>query len=271
MEYAVIMSIYIKVPVEYLKISIESVLNQTMLPKQFIIVKDGPLTVEQNKLIEMVKAKNNDIVEIINFESNRGCGTAYNEAIKICKTKYAMIMDSDDYIIPNKNEKQLEFLNKNTKYDIVGSNVDEFIDTTDNVVAHRILPEKHEQIIKFAHKRCPLAQPTAMFNVESVIKAGSYLESKLTEDYDLYIRMIMNNCKFYNFQKVFTYMRVNEDFYNRRGGLKYLKPILGFKYKWYRKGFYSFKEFIITSSSSLIVSIVPNKLRTLIYKKLLRK
>ena len=270
MEYTVIMSIYIKVPVEYLKISIDSVLNQTLLPKKFIIVKDGSLTDKQNELIEKI-LKENDIIEIIEFKDNKGCGPAYNEAIKMCKTKYAMIMDSDDYIVPNKSEEQLRFLSENPSYDIVGSNVDEFIDNIDNVVAHRILPEKNEQIIKFAHKRCPLAQPTAMFNVESVIKAGSYQESKLTEDYDLYIRMIMNNCKFYNFQKVFTYMRVNEDFYNRRGGLKYLKPILGFKYKWYRKGFYSFKEFIITSSSSLIVSIVPNKLRTLIYKKLLRK
>ena len=55
------------------------------------------------------------------------------------------------------------------------------------------------------------------------------------------------------------------------GGLKYLNLILKFKYKWYKKGFFSLKEFIITGGSSLIVALMPNKLRTFVYKKLLRK
>lgn len=115
-----------------------------------------------------------------------------------------------------------------------------------------------------------MIQPTVIFRVSSVLSAGSYQESKLTEDYDLYIRMIMSNCKFYTYQEVLYFIRTSEDFFRRRGGIKYLKPILGFKYKYYKKGFYSFKEFIITAGSSLVVSIIPNSLRILLYKKFLR-
>ena len=50
-EYTVIMSIYNKVLPEYLVFSINSVLEQTLLPKKFIIVKDGPLTEEQEKVL----------------------------------------------------------------------------------------------------------------------------------------------------------------------------------------------------------------------------
>lgn len=271
MDYSVIMGIYHKVPSEYLKTSIESVLNQTIQPKKFIIVKDGKLTDSQEKIIDEIISQKRVLFEIIIFSENRGSGPAYNEALKHCFTEYAMIMDSDDYIDPKKVEIELSFLNDNKEYDIVGTNVFEFVETIDNVKVLRRMPETHEEIVKFSHKRCPVAQPSAMFKVKSVIDAGGYQESKLTEDYDLYIRMIINNCKFHNIQKVYTYMRVSDDFYGRRGGIKYLKPIIGFKYKWYKKNFYTLKEFLKTSFASLIVSLLPNKIRTSIYNHLLRR
>ncbi len=270
-DYTVIMSIYDKVLPEYLTVSINSVLNQTLLPKTFILVKDGPLTEEQEKVINYIYESNKKLFKIIEFKQNRGCGPVYNDALSYCKTEYAMIMDSDDYIIPEKNEKQLNYLLEHQECDMVGSSVYEFLGDISNIISFRKMPCSNEKIHKFAHKRCPMAQPTVMFKVKSVIDVGSYQKSQLTEDYDLYIRMILNKCKFYNFSEALTYMRVNEDFYARRGGIKYLKPILGFKYKWYKRGFLTFKEFIITGGSSLVVSLMPNKLRTFVYKELLRR
>lgn len=270
-DYTVIMSIYNKVLPEYLTVSIESVLSQTISPKEIIIVKDGPLTIEQEAVLVSIFEKNEKLFKIITFSNNQGCGSAYNAALKKCNTKYAMIMDSDDYIVPEKNEKQLKFLLAHEEYDMVGSNVYEFIDDISNVISFRKMPSTNDDIYTFAHKRCPMAQPTVMFKVKSVLDAGSYQKSKLTEDYDLYIRMILNKCNFYNFDEVLTYMRVNENFYARRGGLRYLKLIISFKYKWYKNGFFSLKEFIITGGSSLVVSLMPNKLRTFVYKKLLRR
>lgn len=270
-EYTVIMSVYNKVLPEYLVFSINSVLEQTLLPKKFIIVKDGPLTEEQEKVLNPFFQEYMELFDIIKFDNNQGCGPAYNEALKHCNTKYAMIMDSDDYIVPEKNKKQLNYLLEHQECDMVGSSVSEFLGDISNVISFRKMPCSNNEIHKFAHKRCPMAQPTVMFKVKSVIDAGSYQKSQLTEDYDLYIRMILNKCKFYNFSETLTYMRVNEDFYARRGGLKYLNLILKFKYKWYKKGFFSLKEFIITGGSSLIVALMPNKLRTFVYEKLLRK
>ncbi len=270
MDYSVIMGIYYKVPSKYLKTSIESVLNQTIKPKKIIIVKDGKLTGEQEKTLSDLIFQKDKLFEIISFSENKGSGPAYNEALKHCFTEYAMIMDSDDYISPEKAEKELLFLNNNKEYDIVGTNVFEFINKIDNIKVLRKMPETHEEIVKFAHKRCPLVQPSAMFKVRSVIDAGGYKESKLTEDYDLYIRMIMNNCKFHNIQKVYTFVRVSEDFYARRGGIKYLKPIIGFKYRWYKKKFYTLGEFLKTSAASLIVSLLPNRMRAFIYDYFLR-
>jgi len=113
-------------------------------------------------------------------------------------------------------------------------------------------------------------QDLVIVKVESVKKAGSYQHSPLTEDFDLYIRMILNGCKFYTYQEVLYYIRTSEDFFKRRGGIKYLKPILSFKYKYYKKGYFNLLQFLKTTCSSIIVSMMPNKIRTKIYKKFLR-
>lgn len=270
-NYSVIMSIYSKVKPADLQISMESILNQTYKTNEFIIIKDGKLKSEQEIVLEKIVKDNKDIIKIIELKENMGAGQAYNKGLEICTNKYAAIMDSDDYAVSTKFEKQMKFLKKHKDIDVLGTNAVEFLGSIDNIISTRIMPETNEEIIKFAHGRCPIIQPTAVFSVESVRKAGNYQSSPLTEDYDLYIRMIMNNCKFYTLQEILYYVRTNEDFYKRRGGIKYLKPIFSFKYKYYKKGFYSFSDFIKTSLSSLIVSLMPNSLRRLIYKTFLRK
>lgn len=70
-KYTVLMSVYYKEKPEYLSLSIESMLNQTVKPDEFIIVKDGPLTTELDEVInnfvtaysclKLVKRKKYDI------------------------------------------------------------------------------------------------------------------------------------------------------------------------------------------------------------------
>ncbi len=269
-NYTVIMSVYNKVIPEYLKESINSIINQSYKTNEFIIIKDGFLTAEQNKIIDETFLNNKEIVKIVNFDDNKGAGIAYNKGIELCTNKWASIMDSDDFADPTKFEKQMKYLSNHEDVDVIGSNAVEFMNIISNVVSTRIMPETNEEIISFGHGRCPIIQPTAIFKVEAVRNAGSYQHSPLTEDYDLYIRMIMNGCKFYTYQEMLYYIRTSKDFYKRRGGIKYLKPILGFKYKYYKKGFFTTKQFIKTFMSSLIVSLMPNKIRAIIYKKYLR-
>lgn len=269
-EYSVIMSVYNKVNPYDMKASMESILNQTYKTNEFIIIKDGPLTEDQEKVLNDIINENKEVLKIFKFDENKGAGEAYNLGISKCTNKWAAIMDSDDIALPSKFEKQMKYLKNHEEIDAIGSNAVEFLGDTSNIISTRIMPEFNDDIIKFGHKRCPLIQPTVIFKVDSVKKAGNYQPSKLTEDYDLYIRMIMNGCNFYTYQEVLYYIRTSDDFFKRRGGIKYLKPILSFKYKHFKTGFFSFKEFIKTAGSSLIVALMPNSLRTYIYKKFLR-
>ena len=84
-----------------------------------------------------------------------------------------------------------------------GSNVEEFEDNIDNIKCHVILPENHDDIIKFSKKRCPFRHPSLLYKKSEIIKAGNYRQYYLCEDYDLYVRLLRNGCKCYNIQKPF--------------------------------------------------------------------
>lgn len=55
MKYSVLMSVYINDKAEYLKPCIESMLNQTAKPDQFVIVEDGKLASDCGKSLRIIR------------------------------------------------------------------------------------------------------------------------------------------------------------------------------------------------------------------------
>lgn len=270
-NYSVLMSVYYKEKPEWLDIAISSMINQTVMTDDFVIVKDGPVTDELEKVINKYKDRYPNIFNIVNLKENVGLGPALKTGIEKCKNELIARMDSDDYSISTRCEKQLEKFKENPKLDIIGSSIAEFIDSIDNIQAYRMLPETDEEIKKFARRRNPFGHPSVMLRKSKVLEAGNYRSYYLCEDYDMWIRMMEKNANCYNFKDVLVYMRIGDDFYKRRGGIKYLKSILKFKKEQYKKGFYTKKDYIVSSGSSMVVCLVPNFIREIFYKKVLRK
>lgn len=270
-NYSVLMSVYYKENPKWLKESIESMLNQTVLTNDFVLIEDGELTKELESVISEYEKKYSDIFNIVKLEKNVGLGPALARGIEFCKNEIIARMDSDDISVPDRCEKELEIMKNDNDIDMVGSNIIEFIDDINNKQAFRELPEEDEEIKKYMKRRNPFGHPSVMFKKSKVLEAGNYREYYLCEDYDMWIRMAKVNAKFYNIKEVLVYMRINEDFYKRRGGIKYLKSILKFKKEQYKNGFYSLKDYIITAGTSTMVCLMPNAIREIFYKKLLRK
>ena len=269
-NYSILMSVYYKEKPEWLKLSIESMLNQTIKSDDFVIIKDGIGPEELNKIISEYEKKYSDIFNVIQLEKNVGLGPALAIGIEACKNEWIARMDSDDISRVDRIEKEYKVINEEN-IDIVGSNIAEFTDSIENIKAIRKLPEKDEEIKKFAKRRNPFGHPSVMLKKEKVLEAGNYRSYYLCEDYDMWIRMIQIGVKCYNIQENLVYMRISEDFYKRRGGLKYLNSILKFKFEQLKNGFYKIDDFIISSMASIVVCLLPNNLRDYIYKKVLRK
>lgn len=271
MNYSVLMSVYYKEKPEWLRISLDSMMQQTLPTNDFVIVEDGPLTKELDIVIEEFISKYDNVFHIVKLEKNRGLGLALREGIQYCKNELVVRMDSDDYSVPERCEKLLSVYKNNQELDIIGSFEAEFEDDSMNVVAVHKVPESSEEIFTFMKKRCALLHPTVMFKKSAVIKSGNYRDVRLYEDYDLFMRMVVEyQCKAYNIQENLYYIRINEAFYDRRGGWNYLKTAVKFKYKQLKQKNISKIDFVISAGGQAVVCLMPNKMRRWFYMKFLR-
>lgn len=267
--FSVLLSIYYKERPDFLRQSLDSLFSQTLLPTEVVLVKDGPLTKTLDIIIEEYSKRYLQL-KIVSLSVNQGLGKALNEGLKYCSYDLVVRMDTDDIAKPNRFEKQLKAFNNQSDIDIVSSWIDEFEGDTNHILSIRKLPEYHKEIYKFAKKRNPINHPAVMFRKSSVLAAGGYKHFPLFKDYYLWVRMLMNGAKFYNIQESLLYFRSSSDMFKRRGGINYALMELKFERELLRIKFIDKSIFIKNILIRFISRLIPNKLRTIIYKHLLR-
>lgn len=270
-EYSVLMSVYYKEKPEFLRQSMISIFNQTVKTNDFVLVCDGELTAELDNVVSEMQNIFGEVLNVVRLLQNVGLGKALNEGIQHCKNDLIARMDSDDISYLNRCEKQLAVFENSPELSIVGGIIEEFSVTPDKVSAKRVVPEKNDEIIRFAKKRCPFNHPCVMYRKETVQNSGGYQDFYLLEDYYLWIRMLMNGSVGYNLQEPILWMRTGNGMYKRRAGLKYAKSqIKLFKFM-KNKGFINEWQFLMSVAIRFASSVSPNFLRKFMYKKVLRK
>ncbi len=264
------MSVYFKENPLYLYQSIESMVKQTVKPDEIIIVKDGPLTEELESTLK--EFGDTGILNVITLKENKGLGKALEIGLERCRNNFVARMDTDDISKKDRCEKQLSYLKSNPNTSLVGSNIAEFSNNINKILSKRIVPTKDINIKKTMKTKSPFNHPSVMFRKDKVIESGSYKEWYLNEDYYLWVRMLINGCEFGNIDEELLYMRVNDDTFQRRGGWAYFmtqKRLFDFMLK---NKVISIPTYIYNNVTRIIVRLMlPNKIRAILYKKLLRE
>nr|MBP3724351.1 hypothetical protein [Campylobacter sp.] len=174
-------------------------------------------------------------------------------------------MDSDDISLPNRFKTQLEIFKNNPNLDICGSWVGEFENDENEIYAYRKLPQNHDEIYKFAKTRSPLNHPSVMFKKSAVLKAKNYQKSLMTENYFLWVRMILGGARFYNIPQMLVKMRAGKSQLIRHSGLKYAINEFKVQREFYKLGFLNFYEFILNASLKFIIRLLPKSIISRIY------
>lgn len=269
-KYSVLMSVYYKEKPEYLRDSIVSMLQQSIMPDEIVIVKDGKLTEQLENVLD--EFKDNKIIKIIPLEQNVGLGKALNIGLQKCINELIVRMDTDDISLNNRCEKQLGKFKENKKLSLVGTAVNEFIDDPSNVIAYKEVRIKDQDIKKQMKYRNPVIHPTVMFKKTEALKAGNYQHWFLNEDYYLWIRMAQNNSVFENINEPLVNMRINDETYLRRGGWKYFvtqKHLFDYMLK---NKMINVFQYLYNNVIRLVVRIlIPNSIRKILYLNILRK
>ena len=215
-KFSVLMSVYNKENPAYLERAIKSIWDDQILkPAEIIIVEDGPLSNGILFVLDKWDKRLKDKFRRVQLEVNSGLGPALRAGLLKCKYNIVARMDSDDISLPNRFNLQLNLINKKG-IGIVGCWVEEF-DENNKVIGTRKTPQNHEDIYNFSRFRNPMNHPSVIFKKNLVIEVGSYENYLFFEDYHLWVKLLVNNVKFSNVNKVLLIMRNNSQI-NRRHG-----------------------------------------------------
>lgn len=270
-KYSVLISVYSRENAQFLDESLTSIQNQTAAPAEIVLVCDGPLTKELDSVIDRKKEELGEILKIIRLPQNGGLGNALRIGLDHCSCSLVARMDSDDIARPDRCEKQLRAFEQHPDVSIVSGTVEEFVDTPDNVVSRRRLPEFHDEIIAYAKNRNPFNHPCTMFKKEDILRVGGYQDFYLLEDYYLWIRMLTNGYRGYNLQEPVLYFRTGANMFQRRGGLRYIDSQIRFFEYMHSIRFITYAQFLKNISVRTAGSIIPNSFRKYLYLKHMRK
>lgn len=263
-DFSLLVSIYKKENPEWFKEALDSVFNQTLQPKEIVLVEDGPLTPELYAVIDKYKEQY-PIFNIVKNETNLGLGLALRKGVEASKTDFLMRMDTDDIIPPYRFEHQMKKIEEG--YDVVSCWSQLFMGSFDNIISVKTRPEHHEDIVKLAHRRSPICHAGTLFRKSALLKAGNYQHCKLYEDYHLVARLIMSGARFYNLQEVLYYVRTTPEQMNRRSGIEYLKTELSFFKEFRKMGFFTTTDYIVNCAMRVVVRLMPNSLRQVVLTK----
>lgn len=268
-EFSVLMAVYRKDDPAHLKQALASIASNAVLPNELVLVEDGPIGDQLSAIIN--EFRHALTIKSIALRKNQGLGAALNTGLKSCSYEWVARFDADDVCAPDRFAKQLEYIAAQPNIGVFGTTVLEFEnDIGEANKSMRPLAYEHDEIVKYAKLRNPFNHMTVMFRKECVQAAGGYQTDYLYEDYCLWVRMILNGIRTANMNIPLVYARAGDNMYRRRGGWEYVKSEFRAQLKFLRWGFITPIEFARNIIMRTPVRLVPQGVRSKIYRKLLR-
>lgn len=222
-QVCVILPIYQADKEAYIRLAIESVLQQTYEGGVSLLIGvDGPVSNES--AICLKEYEQRDDVNIQWYPENRGLAVVLNNLLDICFShgyEYIARMDADDISLPNRIEKQMAFLALHPDIDVVGGSIEEIDENGESRGKVIVYPETPDGCYKFFSRRNPHAHPAVLFRRSFFDKARCKYRSEYRKNQDtmLWLDGLKAGTKHANIPDVILkYRLTNSLFKNRRSG-----------------------------------------------------
>ena len=163
--------------------------NQSYQNWELLIIDDVSTDNTMEVIIKQMESDSR--IKFVQVEKSKVPGISYylNEGIRNSKGKYIGRIDDDDtWSHEEKLKKQVDFLEKNPEYVIIGCGVI-LIDNDGKELGRYFKRETDEQIREKALYANPMTHPTIVFRKDAFDKIGGYRFLKHAEDWDLVLRL----------------------------------------------------------------------------------
>jgi len=168
----------------YLKDAIDSILNQTFINFEFLIINDG----STDKSKEIILSYNDKRIRYFENQKNLKLIKTLNKGLSLAKGKYIIRMDADDISFLDRFEKQVTFMENNPNIGLCGSNA-QAIGSSSNIFK---CPSTHSEIINAFIIKSPFIHPSVIMRNSVIIKNNLHYDENYihAEDYKLWLEFI---------------------------------------------------------------------------------
>ncbi len=172
---------------QYLREALDSVLAQTFRDFEFLIIDDG--STDQTLPVLKEYEKRDPRIRLIS-RPNKGLTNTLNEGLALARGEYLARMDADDVCLPNRFEKQIEYLQQHPNCVLLGSRV-LLMDPQGWPIREMCKEQTHEQIdAAHLNRGWPVVHPAVMMRLSALKQIGGYRDEFNTlEDLDLFLRL----------------------------------------------------------------------------------
>lgn len=191
---------------KFLNEALHSVVNQSY-PNIELIICDDASTDDSVAVIQSFVAKYPSTKTILNTQNTGNC-TLFNKALKIAKGKYIIDLATDDILLENRIEKQVQFFEKQTPQTGIiyhhANLINEFGDKISDTLKQAVFQGNVLEHVIGQYFVCP---PTMMMRKEMLLSINGYNEPLAYEDFDLWVRAA-ENWHFYFQNEILTSKRI---------------------------------------------------------------
>lgn len=181
-------------------LALNSIINQDYDNIEIILIDDG------SKKPVIIPDKIQNKIKLIRNDNNYGLAYSLNKAIKISKGKYILRIDSDDFALSYRTRLQVQFLENNPEFDLVGSSLF-IIDQKNNLLGVRSISKYDSLLKKNVWKEIPVPHPSWLIKA-SWIKKHKY-NYRLKRGQDQYLLItLLKKAKYYVMSRPLTCYRI---------------------------------------------------------------
>ena len=216
--------------ISYLESSVKSIVNQTFTDWELLILDDGS---DMDVARQIHKMKYLDPrIRCIRIKHHRGLAAVLNSGLKIARGRYIARMDDDDVSLPQRLQKETDFLKTHPAYGWVGCCA--LLFDEDGVWGKADRPQKPDEK-SFLHSS-PYIHPSVLFRGAVLKKNHGYNTAPACarcEDYELFMRLHAGHYRGYNLQEVLFEYR--EDRNNLHRSFRYCLYEMLIRRKWFSR------------------------------------
>jgi len=209
----------------YIQECLESIKHQIgYFNMELIWINDGSDELNSRLLVNYLDkfTKTTRFTKIIYDKNNTNMGIGYtlSKGVNMCSYNTIIKMDSDDIMVKDRIQKQLQFMNDNPNIHICGTQVACFRNNISNVVSvtnHKSITWDEYKVLK---SHWISNHPSLCYRKQSILLAGNYDPNKnrIIEDLDLTLRMLKAYGYLHTINESLLYYRLHDNQVTNNGG-----------------------------------------------------